>query len=226
MDDGSGNPDGQAPETGADTAGETTSLLWQGPTELVLEAALIEAGIEFDKGGDPLVIASDAIKGLKSEAVDLADKLDAAESSLADIAAERDKLQADLEAAARAPQARNGSTTKLRKVAVLDNPKPDELLEQIRTADLVEIVFSDGKRELPSIAPRVIEGQAWQVNFIGLALNVPELLVEATGPGEIAGYALFLDGKQAAWAPRPDLLRVGPGAKMNLQGDVLFAPAP
>lgn len=225
MDDGSGNPDVNVSDQNSEfPSGEGVTTIR--PSEAALASALAEAGIDVAEGDDLILIASDSIKSLKQAAGDLSDKLDAAETALADAVSERDKLQADLEAASKAPRARAGTTAKLRKVGPVDNPPAADLLELIREAETVELVFSDGKRELSAIMPRIIEGMAWQVNFIGLSLNVPELLVTSSGVAEIAGYGLFLDGKQAAWAARPDLLRVGPGAKMNLQGDVLFAPAP
>lgn len=55
---------------------------------------------------------------------------------------------------------------------------------------------------------------------------MPSLLVEGPGPGdrpyEIAGYGLMLDGDQVAWRDRPDVLRVGPGQRIDLTGDVIF----
>lgn len=146
---------------------------------------------------------------------------------LAAVTAERDALQAAAERASAAPKvARAQSGGKARKVAVMANPKADELLEAIAAAETVEVVFSDGARELVQIPALVVSGTVWAKMIGGLALRVPELLVYGPAVGQtswpLAGYGLFLDGKQAAWAARADVLQIGGGMQVNLRDDVIF----
>lgn len=146
---------------------------------------------------------------------------------LAQAITQRDALQAAADAALLEPRAVASTATKVRKVKALDNPASAELLALIGEAQSVELVFSDGTAELAGISGQIIEGDAWRVSIVGLALSVPNLIVTGPGPQivELAGYALFLDGKQVAWARRPDVLRIAPGARMNLSGDVVFSAA-
>lgn len=137
--------------------------------------------------------------------------------------AERDAALAKLAKMDAAPKARSG-VAKARKVGpVKDQLSPSELLELIGAANVVELAFSDGKKEL-SIPARQISGRAWIVNAVGLKLQLPEFIVEGPDGGaqSLAGYGLFLDGEQVAWAPRPDVMEVVPRRKSDLRHDVVF----
>lgn len=155
-------------------------------------------------------------------------KLDEAGSEIATLTAERDKLAAKLAKIDAEPKARKTKAGgKPRKCGPLDDqPRPEELLELIAMAETVELVFSDGKTELP-FERRMIDGPAWIMTAVGLQLRLPEFIVvgPATGPVELAGYGLFLDGKQVAWAARTDVLDVQPGRRMDLRNDVVFRAA-
>lgn len=139
---------------------------------------------------------------------------------------ERDDLAAKLAKLDAEPKAAKGArAAKARKCGPVDNPPAlSDLQELIGMADVVELVFSDGKREL-AIDPRVISGKAWIMTAVGLALRLPEFPVvgPATGPVSIAGYGLFLDGAQVAWASRGEPMEVPPGRRMDLRNDVVFA---
>lgn len=141
--------------------------------------------------------------------------------------AERDALQAKLAKLDAAPRVRSGKA-KARKCGPIDAgmPAPHDLLAEINAADLVEVVFSDGAVEV-GIPPVLPSGKAWAVTPVGLQLRVPELPVEApmTGPVKLAGYGLFLDGKQVAWGPRADVLDLMPGRRMDMRHDVVFPAA-
>lgn len=122
-----------------------------------------------------------------------------------------------------APKAKSG-VAKARKVGpVKDQLSPSGLLELIGAANVVELAFSDGKKEL-SIPARQISGRAWIVNAVGLKLQLPEFIVEGPDGGaqSLAGYGLFLDGEQVAWAARPDVMEVVPRRKSDLRHDVVF----
>ena len=155
------------------------------------------------------------------------ERADAAEAALAAMTAERDALQSRIDAAATAPRAKQTSrTARLRKAGSMENPAADALMEAIREAETVELVFSDGKAELAGVAAIEVAGDAWAKVIGGVTLRLPELLVSGAADGAsgwpLAGYALFLDGKQAAWGPRPDVLVLGGGRKFNLREDVFF----
>lgn len=122
-----------------------------------------------------------------------------------------------------APKAKSG-VAKARKVGPVNEVlSPNDLLELIGAAEVVELAFSDGKKEL-TIPPRQISGQAWIVNAVGLKLQLPEFIVEGPDGGaqSLAGYGLFLDGEQVAWAARPDVMEVVPRRKSDLRHDVVF----
>jgi hypothetical protein len=158
---------------------------------------------------------------------DMSVQLASVSDELAQAIAQRDALQAAADAALLEPRALPSTATKMRKVEALGNPALADLLASIKDAQSVELVFSDGTAEIAGISGQIIEGDAWRISPVGLALSVPNLIVTGPGPQivELGGYALFIDGKQAAWAPRPDVLRIAPGARMNLSGDVVFSAA-
>lgn len=107
-----------------------------------------------------------------------------------------------------------------------DKPMPAELLEAIKAAETVELVFSDGERELPELLPVRIEGDAWRVTAAGLQMQPNDLSVEGPGPSgrpyALAGYGLLLDGELFAYAARPEVLMIGPGSRFDLSNDVVF----
>lgn len=149
--------------------------------------------------------------------------MEAAFADLAKVTEERDAALAKLAKLDAEPKARTVAA-KVRKVGpVKEQPSGADLAELIGMADTVELVFSDGKREL-AIEPRMISGKAWVMTAVGLALRLPEFPVTgpATGPVSLAGYGLFLDGHQVAWASRGDALEVPPGRRMDLRSDVVF----
>lgn len=165
------------------------------------------------------------ILALEGDLFDTQAQLADCQSFLLKTAKERDELAAKLAKLDAEPKAAKGArVAKARKCGPVDNPAslPD-LQELIGMADVVELVFSDGKREL-GIEPRVISGKAWAMTAAGLALRLPEfpLVGPATGPVTIAGYGLFLDGAQVAWAGRGDPMEVPPGRRMDLRNDVVF----
>lgn len=150
--------------------------------------------------------------------------LAAKDSAMSEVINDRDVALAKLAKLDAEPKARSVAA-KVRKVGpVKEQPSVQDLAELIGMADTVELVFSDGKKEL-AIEPRVISGKAWAMTAVGLALRLPEFPVTgpATGPVSLAGYGLFLDGTQVAWAGRGEVLEVPPGRRMDLRNDVVFA---
>lgn len=189
-----------------------------------------EASQGGEGGGDLLNAdvnaAARELHNHKMRITELEKDLAASEATLGLVTKERDDLAAKLAKLDAEPKAAKGArAVKARKCGPVDNPPSlSDLQELIGMADVAELVFSDGKREL-AIVPRVISGKAWIMTAAGLALRVPEFPVTgpATGPVSIAGYGLFLDGEQVAWAARGEPMEVPPGRRMDLRNDVVFA---
>lgn len=131
---------------------------------------------------------------------------------------------------ARASVAELEAAAKPRKIGVLNGEAltPDELMELIEDAETVEIAFSDGRNEVPGLAPRQVSGEAWSKTGAGVKLTVGADDFMISGPGEgqrpfaISGYALLLDGEQVAYAPRHEQIQIGAGQRFNLSDDVVF----
>lgn len=194
-------------------------------------AETLEGGVSIESGQDQAdaslvtddAASADAIVVLEGELGKASADLAFALTELAKVTDERDAALAKLAKMDAAPKARSG-VAKARKVGpVKDQLSPSELLELIGAANVVELAFSDGKKEL-SIPARQISGRAWIVNAVGLKLQLPEFIVEGPDGGaqSLAGYGLFLDGEQVAWAPRPDVMEVVPRRKSDLRHDVVF----
>lgn len=172
------------------------------------------------------VQAQAAAEKMQAALDDAVTGLDEVNRQLASVTAERDALKAAAEKAAAAPKSARVQAAKARKCGPMDNPKSDDLLLAISAAEKVEVVFSDGKAEVAALSALSVSGNAWRKVMNGVQLALPSLIVDGPGPGtlEVAGYGLFLDGKQAGWAARMEVLRIPVGWKLNLTDDVLFAP--
>ena len=152
--------------------------------------------------------------------------------------AENDKLKAQLAASKGAAavlrrEAKALKAERVGKTRVVAPPaddggqlSPDDLLALIGAAERVELLFSNGKREIAGLDPMVISGDAWVIGIAGLQLRVPELIVDGPAGGKapflLAGYGLMIDGELAAYGARGDVLAIAPGARMNLAQDVVF----
>lgn len=184
--------------------------------------------------------------GLEPDAMpQLAARIAGLEAQVADHAAEkaewekqRDSLLVDTAAALAARDKAEAATKRAKaKVTAGDVPERvrklkadafdgdrDTLKEKLATADKVEIAFSDGRHEVPGVAPLTVEGEVWRDHQLGLMLRDP---VTVTGPSTgtsttIAGYALLIDGKQVAYTERSDPLNIAPGQKVSLADDIYF----
>lgn len=188
-----------------------------------------ETGANGGGQGEPDPNADASAAADPAETVDWQARATAAEAALAEVTAERDDLKAKLEAAANAPKVTRGATgRKVRKISATTGARATDagaLLEAIGKAETVEVLFCAGGAELTDPAALTVAGDVWSASQFGLKLKLPELLVTGSGPGAttIEGYALFLDGKQAAYQPRSDALSIPPGATFNLTDDVVFA---
>ncbi|HQS69734.1 MAG: hypothetical protein B7Y36_08270 [Novosphingobium sp. 28-62-57] len=189
--------------------------------------------VDAAKGSDAApTLGMDRIPELESALADAQEEIDQLGLQVTSLTKERDNAVAERDVALAklakidaAPRTRTGKA-KARKCGPLADaglPAPHELLAEIQAADLVEIVFSNGKTEV-GIPPILPSGKVWAVTPVGLQLRVPELPVEGpmAGPVKLAGYGLFLNGEQVAWGPRADVLDVMPGRKMDMRHDVVF----
>lgn len=155
------------------------------------------------------------------------------EERIATLEHERDEAIKRADAAEAADKKSTAAVKKLttpakpRRLGEMDESKAlsgPELVGAIASADTVEIVFSDGKREVPGLAPIGVSGAAWKPHAFGVMLGKP---VELEGPDgnasvSIAGYALLLDGKQVAWRERDMPLQVAPRQRVSITDDILF----
>lgn len=187
---------------------------------------MIDMGIPIEEGQDAADLALERIAALTAER-------DQAVADLAKATVAHDRTKADLKTA----RAKAGpKAAKPRAIGPVPAPKGhdgpwsqpsgEDLLTLIGAADLVEIGFSDGTRELATLAPRIVEGDAWYLAANGVRLRVPELRVNGPGrddqPLTLAGYGLFLNGELTAWSPRIDILQLAPGGQYDLKDDVIF----
>ncbi|WEK43636.1 MAG: hypothetical protein P0Y64_02040 [Candidatus Sphingomonas colombiensis] len=216
-----------------------------GPIVLAQRIAELEA--DRDRASDAVATVQaerDALlaraETAEAENKRLTEELDASDEDGASVddqiiklTAERDAAIARADAAAAAGQKAAAKVKKLaapkapRKLGPLPEGKAlagEDLVAAIADADHVEIAFSDGKRELASLAPIAVTGEAWRRHAFGLMLSAPVHLDGPAGNAStaIAGYALLLDGDQVAWCARAVPLAIAPGQKVTIADDILF----
>lgn len=175
----------------------------------------------------------------RDEAIELASTRT---KELEDAGLKIDELRGERDTLKRSLTAQKGSATKARavveelKAAAKPRPighidrdtdmRPAYLFELVDDADLVEVVFSNGRQEVAGLGPLVIEGEAWKMTNAGLKLQVPSLEVHGPAAGkppyQVTGYALLLDGEQVAWSQRHEQLTIGAGQTYNLADDIIF----
>lgn len=155
----------------------------------------------------------------------LAVPIAALEGELAAATKATDKVKADLKVAKAAAKPKSAKSRVIGPIDG-DEPRGEELLTLIGAAETVELVFSDGKREITALAPQLIEGDAWYQAANGVRLRVPSLLIHGPGRDDqalhVAGYGLVLDGELTAYAQRIDVLTILPGSQHELKDDVIF----
>lgn len=195
------------------------------------EQALME---EFKAGLDkdgPIVLAQ-RVAELEGQVATLT----AAQNGLEeDVARERQRADTAELARDAAEKSEKAAAGKLRTLTTSKKPRAigaikdaqnlsgDDLRKAIADADDIEIVFSDGKREV-GVPPVAVEGAVWKDHPFGLLLDRPIDIEGPDGAGSISinGYALLLDGKQVAWRERSMPLQVAPGQRVQITEDILF----
>lgn len=158
------------------------------------------------------------------EALELAGQTEATlRGQLAEFAAARDAAEK------RAKVAKGSAGPKARKVKAMDPMTDDERIElgeRVSAGEAVQIVFSDGKRELMDIAPIVVSGPAFDVSPARLMLR-EAVNVSAAGTAgrelQVSSLALFDDdGEQLAFAELPMPLTISPGRTYRLDRQIQF----
>lgn len=208
-----------------------TSTTTKAAAAAVTPADLAKAIGERDRARTDLKAAQQQVRDLTKDKERLTKDLgvvtaerDAARSDLADASKAVAKGKADLKAA-RAKAA--PKPPRLRAIGpVADQPRGEDLLTLIGAAETVELVFSDGRRELAALPPQLIEGDAWAMAANGIRLRGVSLPVHGPAHGQppikLAGYGLVLDGELTAYASRIDVFALQPNAQADLKDDVIF----
>lgn len=188
-------------------------------------AHLSANGHDFDLArsfSSNVITVIDGIIGEKAEMVEIIETLRA---ELVEQTKALDAANASLTKAAATIKERTVRPPRARRAGPLDEPLSREALrDRLANADDVEIVFSDGARELLDVASIDIAGPVWRESSLGLLLDKP---VDVKAPHDnppvtIAGVALFIDGKQAAYQRRSDPLTVPAGQCVRLENDIIF----
>jgi hypothetical protein len=102
-----------------------------------------------------------------------------------------------------------------------------QLLEAIDKAEVIEVVASDGKKELLDVPPLRASGvEAFKVQNGRLIMAIDKFIVACPPPGkralQLEGWGLVLDGELVAYRDRGGTMTLGNGMHANLAGDPLF----
>lgn len=214
----------------------TTTKAPAAPTKAEKDLAALTT--KHDKAVADLAAMTGERDQANASVADLTKSLEEAKADLAAMTAERDVAVADLASAnkavakgktdlAKARAKAAPKPAKLRAIGPVTNqPRGEDLLTLIGAADTVELVFSDGKRELGALPPQLIEGDAWAMAANGIRLRGVSLPVHGPAHGQppikLAGYGLVLDGELTAYSARIDVFALQPNAQADLKDDVIF----
>jgi hypothetical protein len=121
-----------------------------------------------------------------------------------------------------------------RKIGPLPAPKSEEEAVSRREAlaaalagDFVDVVASDGKREIVGLAPQRVSGDAWQARAGGFLLAMPAIHdgADLDKPEVIVrGYGLFdAAGDQVpVYCEAREPIRVGKGQRTKVENTIIF----
>lgn len=157
-----------------------------------------------------------------------------------DAAAQIASLTGELAAARASRAAQKGQATRARNEAAvlkaerspvaravvpMEEPRMRGAIETAVEAGEVEIVFSDGEREILELVPRRVLGDAWQRTGGRLMLRQGVELE----PGDmdkpevaVAGFGLFAGGEQIAWRALPEAVKVSRNGRVLLENAITF----
>jgi hypothetical protein len=146
------------------------------------------------------------------------------------VVTERDNLAAELDkVVAKYQVERRKHSGKGRSIGMMTRPVDAEKHAAVVADALqgqVELVFSDGKKEITGLDPLLVSGAAaWLRHSTGWLLKdrVP-LGGPAAGdrPFEVRGVGLLVDGKQLAWCQLHDAVTVAAGGTVELRDSIIF----
>lgn len=203
---------------------------------------------QFKEGLDPAgaVAMATRVEELEGQVATLTQERDAApplgspqlaelEAQVATLQGERDTAVAQvakLTRAAKTSVTKGENASKPRKLglmkeggALTGEALNAALAEAEEDEDKIEIVISDGTREILGIPPIVVTGDVWRDHTRGKMLRDPVLVhgpQRGASPFAIDGYALLIDGKQVAYTKRPDVINVGADQQVSLADDIYF----
>jgi hypothetical protein len=104
-----------------------------------------------------------------------------------------------------------------------DELEPMELLDKIRAAKMVEVVFEHDGEEIAQLPAMAITGDsAWAIKEGVVALTAPMQVGPLPVAVTIDGYGLFLDGELVAYQRRFEPIDIPAGRIQGLTNDVLF----
>lgn len=119
--------------------------------------------------------------------------------------------------------------TKPREVGPLGAKDAEAAAELIgeAIAGEVELVASDGERELTDLAPQIVVGrEAWRPVSGGRLQLIPGLLLEAgeiDAPGiEVIGFGMFAAGEQIGWCPLVEPITVPRQSQVRVDNSIAF----
>ncbi len=157
-------------------------------------------------------------------------ELDTALSSLeserkqrTDLAVELGRVQSDLVTAKRkASVTQKAKPSALRDVVEQDGVDDKQALLETLRSGLHDVVFSDGAREIPSLAPISVGPEAWQLIGRGVLLREPVTILPDRAI-QLGGFGLFdAEGKQIAWCAMAQPVTIAAGQPMRLDRQIVF----
>lgn len=165
------------------------------------------------------------VEGLQADNAALTDANAVLTEELAAARQEVDRLTAAL---AKAEQ-KASVTTKAHKApkARVAGPIKDALtgneLRELLRDGAVEIVFSDGKKEIAGLPALQVAGPAWSELSGGRLVLREAQTIKADRTVDLAGFALFDDeGTQIGWCELPSPMPLSAGMQVRLDRQILF----
>lgn len=147
------------------------------------------------------------------------------ETELSTARKEVDRLTAELakaeQKASVAPKAQKAP--KARAAGPIKDPVIGVELRELLRESAVEIVFSDGKKEIAGLPALQVAGPAWgELSGDRLVLREAQT-IKADRTVDLAGFALFdADGVQIGWCELPNPIPLSAGMQVRLDRQILF----
>lgn len=180
---------------------------------------------------EELAEAERRVAELEGQLADRGIELDNVQAQLRAKTEDLTKVQGKLDRAERkvksaAKSVPRESAGKARKVAELEKPMVraafEEIMDSAREKPL-ELVFSDGKREILEIDPLEVWPAGFRRAGARRALIAAPHVKGTVNPSlRVRGVGLLLDGEQIAWCPFPDPVEVPLGGEVKFDRMIAF----